>query len=90
MSRREDAPVNGAAPGERPLDRLKPGERGVIVRLEGDQAIRRRLMELGLVPGTDVLVVRHAPLGDPVELHLRQIHLSIRRAEAANIHVRPR
>jgi len=44
-------------------------------------------MELGLVPGTAVEVVRRAPLGDPVELRLRQVHLSIRRSEAAHIHV---
>jgi len=72
---------------ERSLDRLGPGERGVIVRLDGDHAIVRRLMELGLVPGTDVEVVRLAPLGDPVELRLREIHLSIRRSETAHIHV---
>lgn len=90
MKSRAETHGKGAAPALRPLDQLAPGERGVIERLDGDPSIRRRLMELGLVPGTDVLVVRHAPLGDPVELHLRQIHLSIRRAEAANIHVRAR
>jgi ferrous iron transport protein A len=86
--------VTVARPGpdgpERPLDQLAPGERGVILRLVGDHGIVRRLMELGLVPGTLVEVVRHAPLGDPVELRLRQIHLSIRRSEAAGIHVAPR
>ena len=75
---------------ERSLDQLDPGERGVILRLAGDHGIVRRLMELGLVPGTLVEVVRRAPLGDPVELRLRQIHLSIRRSEAAGIHVAPR
>ena len=72
---------------ERPLDDLAPGEAGVIVRVDADAAIARRLMELGLVPGTRVEVVRRAPLGDPVELRLRQVHLSIRRTEAAHIHV---
>ena len=71
----------------RSLDELAPGESGVIVRLDAEQAIARRLMELGLVPGTSVEVVRRAPLGDPVELRLRQVHLSIRRSEAARIHV---
>jgi len=69
------------------LDDLAPGEVGVIVSLDGDSMVARRLMELGLVPGTPVEVVRRAPLGDPVELRLRQVHLSIRRAEAARIHV---
>ena len=71
----------------RVLDDLSPGEAGVIVSLDGDVMVARRLMELGLVPGTPVEVVRRAPLGDPVELKLRQVHLSIRRSEAARIHV---
>jgi Fe2+ transport system protein FeoA len=44
-------------------------------------------MELGLVPGTEVEVVRRAPLGDPIELKLRRVHLALRRVEAAFIHV---
>lgn len=76
--------------GGRPLDVLSPGEAGRIVRVDGDPAIARRLMELGLVPGTMVEVVRRAPLGDPMELRVRQVHLSIRRSEAAHVHVEPR
>lgn len=72
---------------ERSLDRLEPGERGVILRLDGDHGAVRRLMELGLVPGTRVEVLRRAPLGDPIELRLRDVHLSLRRSEAAFIHV---
>ena len=72
---------------ERSLDRLEPGERGVILRLDGDHGAMRRLMELGLVPGTRVEVLRRAPLGDPIELRLRDVHLSLRRSEAAFIHV---
>jgi Fe2+ transport system protein FeoA len=80
--------MNGAE-RERPLDRLAPGERGVIARLDCDPAIARRLMELGLVPGTSVLMVRRAPLGDPLELSARGMHLSLRRSEACLIHVSP-
>ena len=69
------------------LDDLSPGESGVVLRVGGEPSVARRLMELGLVPGTTVEVVRRAPLGDPVELRLRQVHLSIRRSEAAHIHV---
>ncbi len=47
----------------------------------------RRLMEMGLLPGTEVRIVRAAPLGDPVELRLRHYSLSIRRREAARIAV---
>jgi ferrous iron transport protein A len=82
MESRPDPERNGLT-----LDRLAPGERGIILRIEGDLGIARRLMELGLVPGTEVEVVRHAPLGDPVELRIRQVHLSIRRSEATRIHV---
>jgi len=46
-------------------------------------------MELGIVPGTEIEIVRLAPLGDPVELRVREIHLSIRRTEAAHILVEP-
>ena len=82
-----DAP-NGA-PLERPLDRLAPGDRGVIARLECEPGIARRLMELGHVPGTLVELVRRAPLGDPLELAARGMRLSLRRSEACLIHVAP-
>ena len=85
MSERRPAPE-----AERPLARLAPGERGVIARLGGDPAIARRLMELGLVPGTLVEMVRRAPLGDPIELSVRGVHLSLRRSEALHIHVATR
>ncbi len=75
---------------ERTLDALDPGEGGLIARVDGDPAIARRLMELGLVPGTRVKVVRRAPLGDPIELAVRGLHLSVRRTEASHIHVAPR
>ena len=81
-------PLDGAD-RERPLDRLAPGERGIIARLDCDPAIARRLMELGLVPGTPVEVVRRAPLGDPLELAARGVRLSLRRSEACLIHVSP-
>jgi Fe2+ transport system protein FeoA len=82
-----DAKHPGAA--ERLLADLVPGESGVIAGIAGDPASARRLMELGLVPGTPVEVVRLAPLGDPVELRVRQVHLSLRRSEARRIRVTP-
>jgi ferrous iron transport protein A len=75
---------------ERMLDELEPGEGGVIARLGGEPSIMRRLMELGLVPGTEVQVVRRAPLGDPIELSVRGLHMSLRRTEASHIHVASR
>jgi ferrous iron transport protein A len=63
---------------------------GTVVTVEsvgGERPFRRRLMELGLVPGTRVELVGVAPLGDPIELLVRGCSLSIRRAEAEAVRV---
>ena len=60
----------------------------VVEEVGGERAFRRRLMELGLLPGTRVEVKGVAPLGDPIELLVRGASLSIRRAEARLIGVR--
>ncbi len=73
----------------RTLDSLANGERAVIAGLECDPAITRRLMELGLTPGTEVQAVRRAPLGDPIEITVRGVHLWLRRSEASRIDVSP-
>lgn len=75
--------------GARALDQLAAGERGVIASVDCPPVIARRLMELGLIPGTEVLVVRRAPLGDPLEITVRGVHLSLRRSEARRIDVTP-
>lgn len=72
---------------ERVLDELESGERGVIAGIDCEPAVARRLMELGLVPGTDIEMIRRAPLGDPLEVSVRGLHLSLRRSEARWIHV---
>lgn len=59
----------------------------VVKRVGGERAFRRRLMELGLVPGTRVSVEKIAPLGDPLELRARGCTLSIRSAEAHAVDV---
>jgi ferrous iron transport protein A len=79
--------VNTDTRSERTLDRLEPGERGIVARLDGSPGAVRRLMELGIVPGAEIEVVRRAPLGDPIELRLHRVHLALRREEAATIHV---
>jgi Fe2+ transport system protein FeoA len=71
----------------RPLAELKPGERGRVAAVGGDGDAVRRLMDLGLIRGTTVEVVRTAPLGDPIEVRLRGFMLSLRRAEAEHITV---
>ncbi len=80
-------PAAGERGHEATLDRLQPGEAGRVVRILAPDLVMRRLMELGLTPGIRVEVVRRAPLGDPIELRLRETHLSIRGTEAAQVHV---
>ena len=58
-----------------------------IRRIEGSRALRRRLLELGLTPGTVISVVGVSPLGDPLELSLRGGRLSVRKKEALGIEV---
>ena len=70
-----------------PLASLKPGEQATVVAVGGSRVFRRRLLELGLVPGTVLAVVNVAPLGDPLELELRGSRLSIRREQAEAIKV---
>ena len=66
------------------LSELAPGERGTIDQYATDE-VPPRLMEMGLVPGTTVEVVRRAPLGDPIDVKVRGYHLSIREHEADQI-----
>ena len=68
---------------------LPLGQHAEITSIECDRALSRRLMEMGLLPGTRVRLVRVAPLGDPIELRVRNYSLSVRRAEAAKIAVNP-
>ena len=81
---------NTNEPEERSLEHLSPGESGCISGIDAEPGIKRRLMELGLVPGTVVEMVRTAPLGDPIEVAVRGLHLSLRRSEARHIHVASR
>lgn len=69
------------------LNELKVGETGKIVRLNGEGAVKRRMMDMGLTKGTGVTVRKVAPLGDPIELTVRGYELSIRKSEAATIEV---
>ena len=64
------------------LAHARPGERLIVEKIGGERAFRRRLMELGFVPGTPVELVGVAPFGDPIELLMRGCNLSIRRGEA--------
>jgi ferrous iron transport protein A len=72
------------------LAEIPLGRAVTVHAVDGPRAFRRRLLEMGLVPGTAVRVVTVAPLGDPLRIEVRGGQWSIRRAEAAQIQVQPR
>ena len=69
------------------LKDVKVGENAVVVRLHGEGAVKRRIMDMGLTRGTEVNVRKVAPLGDPMELTVRGYELSVRKADAEMIEV---
>ncbi len=70
-----------------PLSHLQPGQRGRITRVGGASSIRRRMLDLGLVPGTEIAALHAAPLRDPVAFLVRGYHLAMRRRDAEAIAV---
>jgi ferrous iron transport protein A len=72
------------------LDQLRPGDRAEVTAVAGDPALVQRLGELGLFEGEEVEFLSVAPLGDPVEIRLGNARISLRKAEAAGVSVRPR
>lgn len=70
------------------LDELKIGKTAEITAVGGEGALRLRLLDMGLIPGTAVKTVKTAPLGDPIELNVRGYSLTIRKSDAANIEIK--
>ena len=66
---------------------VKPGQTVTIVKLHGEGAVKRRIMDMGLTKGTEVYVRKVAPLGDPLELTVRGYELSVRKGDAELIEV---
>lgn len=72
-----------ARPIEFTLNALLPGEQAMIDRISTPApATRQRLMEMGLIKGTNIEIIRFAPMGDPIEVRVRGYRLSIRKLEA--------
>lgn len=70
------------------LDKLKPGQRALVKSVTGEgSAVYQRLLEMGVFEGTQLEVIRFAPLGDPMEVRLHGYHLSVRKSEAACVGV---
>lgn len=71
----------------RTLKQVKVGETVTVVKLHGEGALRRRIMDMGITKGVKIRVHKLAPLGDPMELTLRGYELSLRKADAEMIEV---
>ena len=69
------------------LKEVKVGETAKVVKLQGEGAVKRRIMDMGLTKGVEVYVRKVAPLGDPVEITVRDYELSIRKADAEMVEV---
>ena len=66
---------------------VKIGEKATVKKLHGEGAVKRRIMDMGLTKGTEVTVRKVAPLGDPIELKVRNYELSLRKADAEMVEV---
>jgi ferrous iron transport protein A len=89
MSQAPTPPSPPTTPPAQPLTSLPIGAKGRVAELRIPAQDKPRLMEMGLLVGTPVELIRFAPLGDPVEIKVRGYHLTLRRHEAEQILVRP-
>lgn len=71
------------------LKELLPGQEGVVVKIKGQGALRRRIMDMGIVPQSRITMIRRAPLGDPLEIKLLGCLLSLRKEEADLVEIEP-
>ncbi len=69
------------------LSDLKKGDKGKIVKISGSGSVHRRLLDMGLVSGSEIEMQGVAPLGDPIEIKVKGYNLSLRKEEAASIKV---
>ena len=72
---------------EKKLSEFAIGESGVIKSVGGEGRIRRRLFDMGVTPGAEVYLRKRAPLGDPIEITLRNYELTLRKTEPDNVTV---
>ena len=71
------------------LKEFHVGECGVVAGIDATGAVKRRIFDMGITPGTTIILRKTAPLGDPIEITVRGYRLSIRKAEAETIKIRP-
>lgn len=70
------------------LKDLKPGEKGEIASFKGAGAVRKRLLDMGIVKGEMIEMEKVAPLGDPIQVKIKGYHLTLRKSEAESVMVR--
>lgn len=70
------------------LKDLNPGQEAIVVSIGEKGPLRRRIMDMGVTPGTVIKVIKAAPLGDPIEVNIRGYELSLRKTEAEQIQVK--
>lgn len=70
------------------LDKVDIGKKVEVISINGEKAIKRRIMDMGIIKGSEIFIRKVAPLGDPLELTVRNYELSIRMSDAANINVK--
>ncbi|MGI6161603.1 MAG: FeoA family protein [Christensenellales bacterium] len=73
---------------EKTLDKFQPGESGTVKTVAAAGMLRRRIFDMGITPGTTIIMRKTAPLGDPIEVNIRGYELSLRKAEASAIVMR--
>lgn len=69
------------------LKEIRVGGRAKVVKLHGEGAVKRRIMDMGLTKGVEIYVRKVAPLGDPIEINVRGYELSLRKADAEMVEV---
>jgi ferrous iron transport protein A len=74
---------------EKTLDQINSGKRAKIIQIKGKGSARRRILDMGMIPGAELEVIKRAPLGDPIEFKIKGYNLTLRKNEAENIIVQP-
>ncbi len=91
ITAKDGTPHKSSAPntmGAMPMNKMLEGQRGIITRVGGDKALRRRLLEMGFLTGSEIYIEKYAPLKDPLELIIKGYHMSLRVQEATHIMVK--
>lgn len=73
---------------EKTLDRFTVGEQGIVRTVAGESKLKRRLFDMGITPGAEILLRKKAPLGDPLEVTVRGYELTLRKTEAVCVTMR--